>query len=178
MELRSKVVFLDRDGVLNSTSVENGKPYAPTHYKDFHLFEETLPATVALKKAGFLLVVVTNQPDVGNGVTNCSEVKKMNEHLIEVLPIDKVKVCFHSQTDDCHCRKPRPGLLLETIKEYNIDPHRSFMIGDRWSDVLAGNAVNCSTIFLERGYSEHEEFSADYLCRNLTEAATYILNLN
>ena len=124
--MRNKVVFLDRDGVLNSTRVENGKPYAPTHYNDFHLFEETLPATVALKKAGFLLVVVTNQPDVGNGITDCSEVKKMNEHLIEVLPIDKVKVCFHSQADDCHCRKPRPGLLLETIKEYNIDPRDLF----------------------------------------------------
>ena len=86
----------------------------------------------------------------------------MNEHLIEDLPIYKVKVCFHSQTDDCHCRKPRPGLLLETIKEYNIDPHRSFMIGDRWSDVQAGNAVDCSTNFLERGYSNNEEFSANY----------------
>ena len=101
----------------------------------------------------------------------------MNEHLIEVLPIDRVKVCFHSQTDDCYCRKPRPGLLIETIEEYDIDPHKSFMIGDRWSDVQAGNAVNCSTIFLERGYREQKQFSADYVCRNLTEAATYILNL-
>ena len=164
-------------GVLNSTRVENGRPFAPTHFKDFHLFKEALATTVALKKAGFLLVVVTNQPDVGNGITDCSEVKKMNEHLIDVLPIDRVKVCFHSQTDDCYCRKPRPGMLIETIEEYDIDPYRSFMIGDRWSDVQAGNAVNCSTIFLERGYSEQKQFSADYVCRNLTEATTYILNL-
>ena len=94
-----------------------------------------------------------------------------------MLPIDRVKVCFYSQTDYCYCRKPRPGLLIETIEEYYIDPHRSFMIGDRCSDIQAGNAVNCSTIFLERGYSEQKQFSADYVCRNLTEATTYILNL-
>ena len=174
--MAKKAVFLDRDGVLNWTEVRDGKPYAPREFEAFRLLDDAVSSTTALKKAGFLLIVVTNQPDVGNGFVQRQTVEQMNDLLSEKLPVDEVKVCYHAQTEGCACRKPKPGMLLEAIEEYDIDPKASFMVGDRWGDVGAGKAAGVRTIFLERGYKERVNDSADFQCRDLAEATTYILD--
>ncbi len=174
--MANKAVFLDRDGVLNWTRVENAKPYAPRKVEDFHLLEEALPSTQALKMAGYLLIVVTNQPDVGNGYVAQGVVEEMNAIMCKALPLDEVKVCFHAQDAGCQCRKPRPGMLTEAIEAHDIDPAASFMVGDRQGDVKAGKAAGCHTIFLERGYAESVKDEADFSCRDLAEATAYILN--
>jgi D-glycero-D-manno-heptose 1,7-bisphosphate phosphatase len=174
--MAQKAVFLDRDGVLNWTRVEAGKPYAPTRFEDFRLLDEALLATKVLKEAGFLLIVVTNQPDVGNGFVARGVVEKMNEYMCSILPLDEVKVCYHAQTDGCNCRKPKPGMLLDAITTYQIDASISYMVGDRGGDILAGKAAGCQTIFLERGYRESVKDKADFHCQSLTEATAYILN--
>ncbi len=174
--MSKKAVFLDRDGVLNWTRVENGKPYAPRKVEDFRLLEDAQASTESLKKAGYFLIVVTNQPDVGNGFVEKHVVEEMNKILLDDLPIDDVRVCFHAQTEGCACRKPKPGMLLDAIKAFDIDPAASFMVGDRWGDVAAGKSAGVRTIFLERGYKERVNDSADFHCRNLAEAASYILD--
>jgi len=173
--VKKAAVFLDRDGVLNHSDVVKGKPYAPRRVEDFRLYDESLQATQSLKDKGFFLVVITNQPDVGNGYVEQNTVEQMNKIMTQTLPLDDVKVCFHAQTDNCDCRKPKPGMLLQAIEENNIDPTISYMIGDRFSDIMAGKAAGCRTIFIDRNYAETKSVEADHIVKSLEEAALYIV---
>lgn len=171
----SKAVFLDRDGVLNKTDVRDGKPYAPRSIQNFELTADALQSTHRLAEAGYILIVITNQPDVGNGYVEQSVVEAMNEKLFRELPLNAIKSCFHSQKDDCQCRKPKPGMLLEAFEELEIDPEHSFMVGDRWSDIHAGNAAGCKTIFIDNGYAEKKPENPDHVTASLSGAVDYIL---
>src|ERR1700751_5366315 len=96
------------------------------------------PVSKSSSRRGFLLAVVTNQPDVGNGLVGRSEVDAMHEIITRELPVDTIKACFHRQVDDCNCRKPKPGMILEAATELGVDLTKSFMVGDRKSDVEGG----------------------------------------
>lgn len=173
--MMQRAVFLDRDGVINKSDVRDGKPYAPTRFDDFVILPEARTAASQLKNTGYLLIVVTNQPDVGNGHVNRHVVERMNKYLLDELPLDEIKCCFHSQNKGCLCRKPAAGMLLDARDELNIDLSNSFMVGDRWSDIEAGKKANCKTIFIDRNYKETKTINADYVCGNVLEAAEYIL---
>lgn len=170
-----RAVFLDRDGVLNISEVINGKPYAPRTFKNFHIYSYVPEALQRLKHQGFTLAVVTNQPDVGNGKTDKREVDLMHQALMEQTPLDTIETCFHSHKTECDCRKPKIGLLLKIAAGFGIDPSKSFMVGDRKSDILAGQAFGCNTIFIHRGYKEPPptNYWADAL--DLREAVNKIL---
>jgi D-glycero-D-manno-heptose 1,7-bisphosphate phosphatase len=172
-----RAVFLDRDGVINRALERDGKPYPPTSLAEFDILPEVPCACAKLKAAGFLLVVATNQPDVGRGTLAQEMVEKIHAHLKTQLPVDLVKVCFHpgKGTSDCDCRKPKPGMLIQAANELNIDLSRSWMIGDRWRDVDCGLAAGCKTIFIDRGYAEELKQTPDFSARNLAEAADIIL---
>ena len=169
-------VFFDRDGVLVHSDVRDGKPYAVRRLEDFRIEPYAAEVTNLLKKAGFLLVVVTNQPDVGNGLVERSIVEEMNARLLDALPLDSVKVCFHAQDGGCACRKPEPGMLLEAAAEMDIDLGSSYIIGDRWSDIQVGKKAGCSTIFLDRGYTENLSLQPDVTVFSLSQAVDLILN--
>jgi D-glycero-D-manno-heptose 1,7-bisphosphate phosphatase len=171
-------IFLDRDGVLNHSKVRNGKPYAPTKFIDFKILPGALEALNKLKKSGFALAVVTNQPDVGSGSVEKETVAQMNADLILKLPIDVVKVCYHSQTEGCTCRKPEPGLILEATAEMQLDLSRSYMVGDRWSDISAGKRAGCTTVFIDYNYSEKLVDQPDYKAASLTAAVDLIILQN
>lgn len=171
-----RAVFLDRDGVLNIPTINNGRSYAPRKLDDFQLYTEAVSSLGKLRQAGFSLIVVTNQPDVGNGLVDSAVVESMHQKLCILLPIDAVKVCFHSQMDDCYCRKPKPGMLLDAAREFNINLTASFLIGDRWSDVEAGRQCGCFTIFIDRGYHEKKPNLSDATVYSLTEACEVILS--
>jgi D-glycero-D-manno-heptose 1,7-bisphosphate phosphatase len=130
-----------------------------------------------LKAAGFLLVVATNQPDVGRGTLKQEVVEDIHECMMKQLPIDRVEVCFHSGkgAPECDCRKPKPGMLLRVARELDIDVARSWMVGDRWRDVDCGRNAGCRTIFIDRGYAEELKQKPDFSARNLGEAADIIL---
>lgn len=176
-----RAIFLDRDGVLTISEVVDGKPYAPHYRQNCVLYSEATRNIARLKQRGFLLIVVTNQPDVGNGLVDRAEVEAMNANIAEKLALDAVKVCFHAQGDGCDCRKPQPGMLLEAAREYGIDLANSFMIGDRKGDIQAGYAVGCRTIFIDRGYRESEQPCepelADIYVTSLEEAVNEIIAL-
>ena len=149
-------VFLDRDGVLVRTFVVDGKPVAGRRLEDFEILPGVPAGLDALKRAGFVLVVVTNQPDVGNGLIDAKVVEAMHDRLRAALPLDSVKVCYHVQGEGCACRKPMPGMLLDAAAELDLDLAASFLIGDRWSDIVAGASAGCYTIFIDRQYSEND----------------------
>ena len=172
-----RAVFLDRDGVINRALEREAKPYPPTSLAEFEILPEVPAACAKLKAAGFLLVVVTNQPDVGRGTLAKEVVEKIHAHLLAQLPIDRVEVCYHpgKGASECDCRKPKPGMLLRAAKELDIDLSRSWMVGDRWRDVDCGHAAGCKTIFIDRGYAEELKQKPDFSARNLAGAADIIL---
>jgi D-glycero-D-manno-heptose 1,7-bisphosphate phosphatase len=172
-----RAVFLDRDGVINRCEVRNGKPRAPRRLSDFRLLPGVVAALRALKKARFLLIVVTNQPDIGNGLVERSVVEAMHEKLRRRLPVDEIRMCPHRQDAGCACRKPKPGLLRRAAGKWSIDTRRSFLVGDRSSDIVAGQAVGCYTFFIDRGYAEPQRATPDSIVSSLPAAARLILSM-
>jgi D-glycero-D-manno-heptose 1,7-bisphosphate phosphatase len=175
-----RAIFLDRDGVINRPLIRDGKPFPPVSVDEFEILPGVTEACEALKKLGFLLVVATNQPDVGRGTLVREEVETVHRWLSQQLPIDCLKVCFHGGAaigDPCDCRKPQPGMLLEAAEALKIDLAKSFMIGDRWRDVDCGFNAGCQTIFIDWGYEEKLNRDPDFRVRDLLDAAQLIEQL-
>jgi D-glycero-D-manno-heptose 1,7-bisphosphate phosphatase len=171
-----RAVFLDRDGVLIRASVREGKPYPPANLTELEILPGVSEACNLLHQAGFLLIVVSNQPDVARGNQKLEIVEGMNHALQDHLPLDDIRVCYHDDKDRCACRKPQPGLLLQVAKDWNIDLAASFMVGDRWKDIEAGRRAGCSTVFIDYNYREKKPECQDYRAYSIKEAAAWILN--
>jgi D-glycero-D-manno-heptose 1,7-bisphosphate phosphatase len=174
---KARAVFLDRDGVISRSLVRNGLPFAPTTLSDFEILPGAVEACRRLKQAGFVLIVVTNQPEVGRGTMKKEVVEAMHTKMCRELPIDRVRVCYHPGhgMSQCDCRKPKTGLLVSAAQELNIDLAQSWMVGDRWRDIDCGFAAGCRTIFIEHGYSEALKHVPDFRATDLTGAADLIL---
>jgi D-glycero-D-manno-heptose 1,7-bisphosphate phosphatase len=168
-------VFLDRDGVLNRVFVRDGVTHPPANVAEFELLPGAADAVRRLHAAGFALVVVTNQPDVARGRQTREGVEEIHARLRAELPMLEVLACYHDNGDDCACRKPKPGMLAEAAQRWELDVRRSFLVGDRWSDVIAGQAAGCRTILVETPYSGRARCQPDRCVRDLAEAAEWIL---
>lgn len=172
-----RAVFLDRDGVINRALVRNGKPYPPASLAELDVLPGVGQALQDLHQAGYLLIVVTNQPDVARGTTSRETVESINGQLAARLPITEFRTCFHDSGDGCDCRKPRPGALLSAAREHDIDLAASYMVGDRWRDTEAGARAGCKTFFVDYAYDEKQPDAFDYRVGSLAEAARIILKL-
>jgi D-glycero-D-manno-heptose 1,7-bisphosphate phosphatase len=169
-------VFLDRDGVLTRCFVRDGKAYAPRALGDFRLLPWAAKSVERLQLAGFVVVVVTNQPDIGNKLVDRAVVDTMHKLLRSRTSVDDIEMCPHRQDEGCPCRKPKPGMLLNAARRHNIDLSRSFMVGDRASDVAAGEAVGCHTVFIDRQYREPAPTEPTAIVRSLPAAVHFILD--
>ncbi len=170
-----RAVFLDRDGVINRAIVRNGKPYAPTTLAELEILPGVPEALERLRGAGWLNIVVTNQPDVGAGRMPREIVTQMHQKLMRELALDTIKVCYHVDADRCACRKPMPGMLLEAAGELHVNLEASFVVGDRWRDIAAGQRAGCKCFFVAYGYSEKEPDKPYLAVNSLAEAAGLIL---
>jgi D-glycero-D-manno-heptose 1,7-bisphosphate phosphatase len=170
-----RAVFLDRDGVLNQSVVRDGRPYPPESVAEMRILPGVPESLAALREAGFLIVVATNQPDVATGKQSATVVEAMHARLRAELPLDDIKACYHVDADGCECRKPRPGMLLQAAREHDIDLSRSFMVGDRWRDVAAGQAAGCESFFIDYGYREKRPDPPYIAVKSLAEAGARIL---
>ena len=168
-------VFLDRDGVLNEAIMRNGKPYAPRDLSEFVITYGARAALEKLKREGFLLIVVTNQPDVARGKANRADVEKINAELAAILPLDAIEVCEHDDIEQCDCRKPKPGMILRASKRFGMDLAGSFMVGDRWRDIEAGQRAGCRTILIGDGYGETFPRAPTITLASLPRAASWII---
>jgi len=172
----NRAVFIDRDGVINRAVVRDGKPYAPEGLADFELLAGVPEAIQSLRRAGFLLIVATNQPDVGAGRQAQATVEQIHAHLRSLLPLDDIRVCYHTDADHCACRKPKPGMLLDAARQWQIEVAASVMVGDRWRDIEAGKAAGCRTILIEGGYDERQAEGFDAAVPSLLDASRLILS--
>jgi len=171
-----RAVFLDRDGVINRAMVRERRPYPPAGLADLEILPDVPEALNCLKAAGFVLVVVTNQPDVARGTTRRETVEAIHAKLAESLPLDDFRVCYHDSGDACDCRKPEPGLLLAAARDRDVGLERSYVVGDRWRDIEAGRRAGCTTLFVDYDYDEQQPETCDYRVKSLAEAASIILS--
>ncbi len=173
--MSARAVFLDRDGVLNANLVRNNRPYAPRTLDEFEVLPGVEEAVRQIKAAGFLTIIVTNQPDVADNITPRATVDAMHAQLHQRMPLDDIKICFHNNAAHCTCRKPLPGLLLEAAANHGIDLATSYMVGDRWRDIKAGQAAGCHSVFIDYGFTQEEAIEPDAVVKSLPEAVAYIL---
>jgi D-glycero-D-manno-heptose 1,7-bisphosphate phosphatase len=176
LDSRGRAVFLDRDGVLNRAVVREGKPYPPDSVDALEILPGVPDALADLKTAGYLLLVITNQPDVAKGIQSRDAVESIHRRLRAELPLDDIFVCYHQDEDACLCRKPEPGLLHQAAARHALYLPFCFMVGDRWRDVDAGARAGCRTILLDYGYRERlPENQPAARVSSLREAADWIL---
>lgn len=168
-------VFLDRDGTLIRAPVVDGRPAAIREEDELELEPGAGDACGALAAAGFPLIVVTNQPEIARGTQSPATVERIHARMLELLPLDEIVVCPHDDEDDCACRKPKPGMLVDAAERLVLDLGASYMVGDRWRDVEAGQRASCTTVFLNREYSETVPERPDVTVRTIGDAATWIL---
>lgn len=141
-----RAIFLDRDGVL----IENRSDYV-REWSHIQIFPEAIQALSHLHN--YKVVIVTNQSGVGRGLISLKVANDINDRLIKLIKkknghIDGVFMCPHTPEDQCNCRKPSPGLLLQAAKELSLDLSQSWMIGDAWSDLLAGKGAGVRGVAL------------------------------
>jgi len=175
MEPAKVAVFLDRDGVLNEPIILNGKPYPPRDLNELIITRGAGAALEELKRQGFLLIVVTNQPDIARGKVNRADVDQINARLAAILPLDAFEVCEHDDKEQCDCRKPKPGMILRAREKFGVDLAGSFMVGDRWRDIEAGRRAGCRTILIGSGYGETFPFAPTVTHTSLPGAVSWII---
>jgi len=179
VESEKNCVFLDRDGVLNEPVIREGRPYPPARLEDVKIYDDVLSGCARLKSAGFLLVVISNQPDVGRGLQTRAAVDQINRTIAAAIPmLDRFETCFHAGEkygQSCLCRKPKPGMLFHAAKELKINLSGSFVIGDRWRDIGCAKAAGCRAIFINRGYNEPLSEQPDFTVESFQAAVATLL---
>lgn len=165
-----KAIFLDRDGVINNTIIVNKKPYPPTRMGEIHVIDGIKDLIKMWHDKGYLVIVITNQPDIGRNVVNVRTVNKINNFLKYEVLFDDLFMCPHRDRDNCECRKPKTGLFRKASDKYGIDFKESYMIGDRWKDIDAGKRIGCKNlIFIDYNYEEKKPDSQDYTFSSIKE---------
>ncbi len=170
-----RVVFLDRDGVLNRAFPEGGTTRPPMSVDELELLSGVPEALARLRDAGFVLVVVTNQPDVARGKQTRAAVDAINTKMTAELPLLDVFACFHDTADKCHCRKPKPGLLLDAAAKWDLDLGTAFLIGDRWSDIVAAHAAGCRGVLIDTPFSSADRCNPDHRAADIAGAVEWVL---
>lgn len=167
-------IFFDRDGVLTVSKRINGKGFAPRDLTDFCLYDDAISSLKKTRNAGFLNIVVSNQPDVATGLLQRSVLNEMNNILFNKLALDGVFNCQHAKENNCSCRKPKPGMIYTATQKFNVDLSGSWIIGDRDSDIQAGKLAGIRTIFIDRSWVSESGYSADFRCESLRDAVELI----
>ena len=170
-----RAVFLDRDGILNRLVMRNGQAVSPRSLEQFELVPGIEQSIELLKRAGLLVVVVTNQPDVARMFLAASDLDHMHTRLREALPVDAIYACPHDERDSCACRKPKPGLLLQAASQWQICLEESWMVGDSWKDMEAGRAARCRTCLIRTPATDEKAAGGTLVASSLQEAVEAIL---
>ncbi|MEM7429551.1 MAG: HAD-IIIA family hydrolase [Pseudomonadota bacterium] len=178
--MSKRAVFLDRDGVLTVPEFRDGRSFAPTSIDALSFYPDAAGAVRTLKDAGFTVIVVTNQPDIGSGKVHASLIEEMHRRLRAAMPVDDIEVATETRDQArglvSDRRKPGIGMLTSAAKRWNIGLETSYMVGDRGSDVKAGSRAGCTSIFIDLGYSAEPAATGQAATvRSVSEAVTWIL---
>lgn len=172
-----RAVFLDRDGVVNRKAPEG--EYI-SRWEDMEFCPGVFSATLDLQRAGFKIFVITNQRGIALGKMRLSDVEDIHSRMKGIFANHGVEFtgiyfCPHDVSENCQCRKPKPGLLLQAAQEHGLDLSRSWMIGDAISDIEAGKNAGCKTVRILSAPSQKTSVSADITAADLASAARKVL---
>ncbi len=173
-----RAAFLDRDGVLNASIMNQGIPVPPRSLDEVVMLDGVEESVKLLKSFDFLPVVISNQPDVARGITSILSVNEINAHIGGKLDIQHFYVCFHDNKDLCECRKPLPGLIYNAAIQLGLSISNSFLVGDRWRDIEAGQRAGCETFFIDYSYSETQPKKPFTRVSSLLEAVEIVTGVN
>jgi D-glycero-D-manno-heptose 1,7-bisphosphate phosphatase len=149
-----RAIFLDRDGVLIKAPKYKKKPHSIRKFKDIKILKN-VKKSLSILREKFLLIMITNQPDVSRKKIKKKTVIRINQFLKKILELNDVYVCYHDDIDLCECRKPKPGMILKAKKKWKINLKKSYLIGDRNSDIEAGKRAGCKNFFINYDYNEN-----------------------
>lgn len=150
--VKGSAIFFDRDGVLAIPTLRDGRSFAALSLAEFRIYPEAVEAVQRAKAAGFLTIVITNQPDVASGKVSRTTVESMHQTLKAHLGVDDIEVSFDSSESDAPRRKPNAGMILDAAGKWSISLTSSFVIGDRAGDLEAAHRSGCKSVFIDRGY--------------------------
>ncbi len=168
-----KAVFLDRDGVLIKAPVtRDRKPLSIKNISKLK-FLPTVIKTCKVLKSNYLLIMITNQPDVSRKKIKKLKVDEINILIKKKLNLDDVFVCY-TDNDKSKFRKPNPGMILKAAAKYNINLKKSYFIGDRWKDIDAGRKAYCKTVFIDHNYNEKLNLKPNYKIKKFKEVLSFI----
>ena len=175
-----KAVFIDRDGTINVNVEYLDNP------GNFQMYPGVGEGVKKLRENGFKIIVITNQSGIARGFFSEKTLEEIHQRMIKELSekgasVDAIYYCPHHPDDNCNCRKPKTGMFEKAFKDHNIDPAKSFMIGDRMMDVEAGHKMGMTTILIpERKEMVKQEIkesdiNPDYLCNDFYSGVEVIL---
>ena len=170
----NRAIFLDRDGVINNSIIIDGKPHAPKILDQFNFIDGVKHSLKIFKQKGYLNIIITNQPDVNANLLDKDILEKMHQKIFKELQIDDIFVCVHRADENCECRKPKPGLIYESVKKWKIDLRSSYLIGDRWRDIDLANFLCIENFFIDYNYNEKKPTNFTYKINNLENALKFI----
>lgn len=173
-KIKSRAVFLDRDGVINHAIIRNGKAFSPCTREEFIMVAGAADSVKTLKNYGFRVIIVTNQPDIARGKMSRDDLDWMTNKIRKETKVDDVIVCPHDDGDGCNCRKPLPGMILASAEKWGIDLKNSYMIGDGWRDMAAGSHAGCKCILLDAMHNK--DVACNFRVNKLYEAVELIIN--
>lgn len=163
-----KGLFVDRDGILNKAILRNGIASSPRSIAEFEIMQESEGFVRGAKERGYVIIVVTNQPDVSRGSLSMKDLEAMHTTLRRQVPIDDLEVCTSADDSDQR-RKPNPGMILGAAKKHSIDLSKSWLVGDGEKDILAGKKAGVKTVLLQTSYNKHIHGTADFNCDTIEE---------
>jgi len=177
---KKKFVFLDRDGVINQ-QVGEANERAPRNLDELAVFPDAIAELPKLAKLGYELIVITNQPDVARKTNSIQNVAEINDSIQQKIPsLKQFKVCPHDDADNCFCRKPKSGMILEELQKVSFDPSNCWVIGDRLTDISAGAGAGIRTILLNRSPDpiifDLNQIEPNFIVFNLQQAIEIIIS--
>jgi D-glycero-D-manno-heptose 1,7-bisphosphate phosphatase len=166
----ARALFLDRDGILNKAIRRNGRISSPWSIGEFEIIHKASELVNAAKKKNYIVIVVTNQPDVARGNMTMTDLEAMNRLVRESFFIDDLGMCTSADDSDFR-RKPNPGMILEMAEKWGITLGDSFFLGDGEKDIIAGKRAGVKTILLQNSDNQSIHGTADYNCSSYAEVS-------
>ena len=171
--IKNKAIFFDRDGTLIKTFVTKDLiPKAIKKIKNFRLLNHTRSVIKKLSQS-YIIIVITNQPDVSRFKNKKINVIKINNKLSNILKIDKIYTCY-SANDKNYMRKPNPGMIFSAKRKYKLNLKKSYVVGDRDKDIKAGKRAKCKTILLRKKYNDFRKIKPNFTIRNFKDLLNII----
>lgn len=180
-----KIIFLDRDGVINKDPGGWTEHSYVTKWEDFHFLPGSKEAIKKLNQNGFEIIVISNQGGISKGFYREEELYHINEKILSEITksggrIKKVYYCVHQNSDNCECRKPKPGLFKKAEKDLSIKAKGAYFIGDGKMDIEAGREMGLKTVLVLSGKTSLEDLKSwdlkpDYIFDNLFEAVNFVI---